>query len=585
MAEIRSIRIRGFKALRELTFDLNAATVFVGGNNSGKSSILQALHFAVSVMQSARLVRADPWSGDTYNITFRPEQLLYSPTTDFTALGNNRRLGERRDAGIEVAIEANQGQRCLILIGRGRNGNISLRVEGRELGERIQLIEKPYTIYAPGLAGIPREETVLSQGVVRRAVARGDANLVLRNVLWWLFSARTEFDPSLTERDHRPRNTPSDWEQFQNDISELFPGLALRVVFTDLTDEHIQVTFRLGGDLWLPIDCAGTGILQATQVLAYIALFKPRLLLLDEPDSHMHPNNQAAICKLLLRLAKERDFQLIVATHSRHVFSAIRQEASVKWVAHGSVVDGVSTEATERLLELGALDSLDYLGHPALRCAVLTEDSDTSLLQSILAASGFNMQQTLILPYNGCTKLDAVLALAGLLRDRAPNVRVIVHRDRDYLPAAELDSYTAQIAARGCAAFVTEGSDLESHFLTAEHIHSLYPQIEILRAIELLQEATDSTTEASIEDIINLRINHAWRRTARGDHPDAGQISRAARQEYAANPALMRRGKRVLAQLRQVLRRELGAHARIEAQSPALASEPLSSIAADIWPQ
>lgn len=56
MAEIRSIRIRGFKLLTELTFDLDAATVFVGGNNSGKSSILQALHFAVSVVQSATVV-------------------------------------------------------------------------------------------------------------------------------------------------------------------------------------------------------------------------------------------------------------------------------------------------------------------------------------------------------------------------------------------------------------------------------------------------------------------------------------------------------------------------------------------------
>lgn len=567
MAEIRSITIRRFKALRELTFDLDAATVFVGGNNSGKSSILQALHFAISVAQSAKLVRGDVWRGDTYDITFRPEQLIYSPTTDFTALGHNQRLGERRDAWIEVGIAADQHQQCVILIGRGRNGNISLRLTGKELGERIQDISQPYTIYAPGLAGVAREEALLSQGVVRRAVARGDANLVLRNVLLWLF------------------NQGDDWEQFQNDIRELFPGLALRVAFTNLTDEHIHVTFRLGSDLWLPIDCAGTGILQATQVLAYIALFKPRLLLLDEPDSHLHPNNQAAICKLLLRLARERDFQVIVATHSRHVFSAIRQEASVKWVAQGSVIDGVSTEATERLLELGALDSLDYLGHPALRCAVLTEDSNTSLLQSALAASGFNMEQTLILPYNGCTKIDAVLALAELLRDRAPSVRVIVHRDRDYLPVADLESYIAQIAARGCAAFVTEGSDLEWHFLSAEHIHSLHPQISILRAIELLQEATDSTREASIEDIINLRTNHAWRRTARGDHPNSGQISAAAHRDYVANPDLMRRGKRVLAQLRHLLRRELGAHARIEAQSPALASEPLSILATEIWRQ
>jgi len=221
MAEIRSITIRRFKALRELTFDLEAATVFVGGNNSGKSSILQALHFAISVAQSAKLVRGGVWRGDTYDITFRPEQLIYSPTTDFTALGYNRRLGEHRDAWIEVGIEADQGQRCVIWIGRGRNGNISLRLEGRELGERIQDISQPYTIYAPGLAGIAREEALLSQGVVRRAVARGDANLVLRNVLLWLFNQGDDWEQVQDDiRDQLRGDVPAtphgdDWEQFQ----------------------------------------------------------------------------------------------------------------------------------------------------------------------------------------------------------------------------------------------------------------------------------------------------------------------------------------------------------------------------------
>lgn len=568
MAGVRSIRIRRFKALREVGFNPDAATVFVGGNNSGKSSILQALHFTISVAQSAKLLGEGSWREDSYDSTFRPEQLIYSPTTDFTVLGHNRPLARQADLRIEVEIETDQGERCLMSVGRARSGSISLRLQGKDLGERIQDISRPYTIYAPGLAGIAREETVLSQGVIRRLVARGDANLVLRNVLVWLF-----------------KKGDDDWEQFQNDIRGLFPGLSLRVAFSDLTDEHIQVTFRLGNDPWLPLDCAGTGVLQATQVLAYITLFKPRLLLLDEPDSHMHPNNQAAICDLLLRLARERDFQVLVATHSRHVFSAMREEASVKWVSQGALIEGVSPLATERLLELGALDSLDYLGHPDLWCVVLTEDSKTRLLESILLASGFNMDQTLMLRYNGCTKSDAVLALAGLLHDRAPNLRVVVHRDADYLPPDDLDNYRAQIAAHGCSAFVTDTSDLEGHFLTAEHIHSVHPQVTIQRASELLREATDATQDASIEDIINLRTQHAWRGTPRGERPNVGRIAADARREYKASPDLMRRGKRVLGQLRQLLRQELGVRARIETSSPALASEVLSMLANEIWPR
>src|ERR1700752_3279858 len=159
MGEIQAIRIRRFKALRDVAFDLGDATVLVGGNNSGKTSVLQALHFAISAAQSASLVSADGWQGDAYDVTLRPEQLIYSPTTDFTALVYSHPLGERLDAAIEVEIETQQRDRCAVLVGSGRDGNISLHMEGRNLGERIQDIFQPYTVYAPGLAGIAREET------------------------------------------------------------------------------------------------------------------------------------------------------------------------------------------------------------------------------------------------------------------------------------------------------------------------------------------------------------------------------------------------------------------------------------------
>src|SRR5712664_1489377 len=224
MGEISSITIRRFKRLENITFSLDLGAVFVGGNNSGKSSILQALHYAVSVAQSARLVCGDRWNGDVYTATFRPDQLIYTPTVEVMSLGHNGEIRESRATWIEIEIGGSDGNRCLIAIGRGRNGNVVARIEGKVLGERIQDISRPYTVYVPGLAGISRQETFLSQGVVRRVVARGDANLVLRNVLFWLFQRE------------------KDWESFQNDIRELFPDLSSHVSFTDITDEHIRVS-------------------------------------------------------------------------------------------------------------------------------------------------------------------------------------------------------------------------------------------------------------------------------------------------------------------------------------------------------
>ena len=47
---------------------------------------------------------------------------------------------------------------------------------------------------SPGLAGVPKEERYLSPGVVRRVVARGDANLALRHVLRMLHAEGESWD-------------------------------------------------------------------------------------------------------------------------------------------------------------------------------------------------------------------------------------------------------------------------------------------------------------------------------------------------------------------------------------------------------
>jgi len=56
MSKIKTIRLKRFKQLEEFDLDLGDTTVLIGSNNAGKSSVLQALHFAVAVAQTAKLV-------------------------------------------------------------------------------------------------------------------------------------------------------------------------------------------------------------------------------------------------------------------------------------------------------------------------------------------------------------------------------------------------------------------------------------------------------------------------------------------------------------------------------------------------
>ncbi|WP_084802025.1 AAA family ATPase [Bradyrhizobium sp. Ec3.3] len=450
MPRLSSVVIRRFKRIDEIEIPLDDVTLLIGANNSGKSSILQAIHFAVSIAQTARLVgEGVAWQNDAFQLSFNPSQLLYSPVADVHSLAIGGALQEPRQTQIEIELQGNDGQRCIVGLRRGRNRNIAVSITGRIIGEQLMSVTQPFTIYAPGLAGVPKEEKYMSPGLVRRFVARGDANLTLRNVLRMLKASDTQ------------------WAGFIDDMQSIFEGIQVEVDFDESTDENITVYFQFPGGPRLPIDAAGTSVLQAAQILAYISLFQPRVLILDEPDSHLHPDNQRVLCDLIFQLASERGFQALISTHSRHVLNSMKDRASIIWLSKGTKVDSPDINTTEVLLELGALDN---------------------------------------------------------------------------------------------------------------------PSVSVERIQRLIDQATDETTDKSIEAIVNQRTTEAFRkRQAGGEPPNHGAIAIKAKNDYSSDPSKLRRGKIALGRLVALLQQELGANPRIFFPSEHLRSQKLTDVAGTIW--
>jgi AAA ATPase domain len=75
MSQLRAVQIERFKAIENAPFDLGPLNVLVGANNSGKSSIIQGLHFGVGLFQTIEL--AGNWtSGDSISTSINPTQLI-----------------------------------------------------------------------------------------------------------------------------------------------------------------------------------------------------------------------------------------------------------------------------------------------------------------------------------------------------------------------------------------------------------------------------------------------------------------------------------------------------------------------------
>jgi energy-coupling factor transporter ATP-binding protein EcfA2 len=607
IAKISKIALKRFKQLNEFELDLGDTTVLIGANNSGKSSALQALHFAVSVAQTAKLVgEGVSWGADKFRLTFNPTQLLYSPIADVLSLAHGGQLGENANGQIEVKVVMSDGNACLITVRRGRNRNIAVSLTGRLVGERLMNLDRPFTVYAPGLAGIAKEERYMSPGVVRRIVARGDANLVLRNVLLMIADAHSREKAEIlhelkvrceklkAEEKAVPHSSIefNKWrgplDHFQADMGALFPGIQVEIEFDKERDESIQVYFKRPGMPRLPIDAAGTSILQASQILAYITLFQPEVLILDEPDSHLHPNNQRALCELITNLAERRGFRALFSTHSRHVLDALRERAQVVWVSEGKKVDYDSVSTPAMLMELGALDSVDYFAKGQFTCLVATEDSkkeSLDALKALLGSNEFPVQELDVRPYAGCSKIDAAKVLRNFLLDKAPNVKFLLHRDRDYLDDDTVAKLEGVLANMNASAFVTSHSDIEGYFLNAAHIAHLNSSLTEERAQQLIDEATTNTRDKSIQALINIRTQTAIANRNGGPPHNAGELAMKAMADYDGEPTKWRRGKIVLGELKSLLHKELKAHAVLLASSNHLICPELQAIKAVMWPK
>jgi len=239
------------------------------------------------------------------------------------------------------------------------------------------------------------------------------------------------------------------------------------------------------------------------------------------------------------------------------------------------------------LLELGALDSVDYFTGGQLKCLFATEDSKAESIQALhalLEANGFPLKEVEVRPYSGCSKIDSARVLRNFLRDKAPNVRFVLHRDRDYMDQGSADKIEQGLKQIDAHPFITGFSDVEGYFLNASHISGLNPVVSEARAEQLIVQATEATKGKSIEALINIRTETAIRNRNGGPAHNAGELAAQAYADYEADPTKWRRGKRVLAELRSLLNKELGGHPIILKATKHLVDPQLQAIRAEIWP-
>ena len=514
------ITVRQFKRIEALTIDLKPVTALVGGNTSGKSSALQAAQLGVSILQAAlRGLRGDgtpDFAGTVSNdaVLFRPTEYLLDMRRGDAA---TQKLGYSITySGVD--LDTGIAKTTTIEVRRGKNANIAIsRIGDEDLAAVLADPDRPFSILTPGLSGIPIREEWRTKGAMDAAVMHGDANLYLRTVLDHLFTR--DLDEIARTSWMRARDIGvlpvSGWKTFSTLLDRCYPGARVIVAHDQHRDRFVKVEVETA-DTRVTLDMASTGMLQVIQIIAYACFYAPPLLLLDEPDAHLHADSQSRLYEALRSVAAETQTRILFASHSPQLIQRLMYDAdaAVVWMSEGAQVpvDEAQRPAIPILMTLGALSAGADAFDPARPIILMTEDKRTKPVTTLALANGAP-ENVAVISYNGCGNLPAARLLASMITDMRHDARIILHRDRDFRTQPEMNFEIATAAAerqRNGITRVTEVftplNDVEHSFAQAEHLKAKFPQL----APEVVEAAIAEVTAFKRDQLV------AAAHTARG---------------------------------------------------------------------
>jgi len=328
----------------------NSIFLVAGGNNSGKSTLLHGLaiwEFCKTVIESEKGNKAF-WVGNgsqglgMSNDEFSP---LSIPSLKHLWTNLSPQKTSEDEDGYTLRIRCkwmeSEQQKELEFGLSLANDRLFVKTTFSNLLEYDFI---PRVAYLPPFAGITDREARVTGAIRRRKMGEGLAGAVLRNILLDLHEKNSQNrkelqgdKDKLTDSQLRKLRQEDPWELLQQTLRTTF-GAELSVTqFNQEYHSYIQVEI-LKGTLngyqlkkhskykSRDVMVEGSGFLQWLSVYALAADPSIDILLLDEPDSHLHCSLQQKLVEQLKVLAQKTNKQILIATHSTEIIRNTKPE-------------------------------------------------------------------------------------------------------------------------------------------------------------------------------------------------------------------------------------------------------------------
>jgi predicted ATPase len=349
---LKSLRIRNFRMLDDFHVpSLGRVNLIVGRNNSGKSTVLEAIRILAARGNPRLLISILTDHDETALLESEPsglgEELI---ANGFRYLFPERRFPAVDDFAIRIGEVDSDLLKIEHLFFRTEAENVQSE-DGELFEQRFKRIPiskiDPNALSVENIGQALRITNGANSGISRSTVIDFDSMRSRFRHPVWDAGVLSETACSLIPTDFMPQTDLSDlWDRvsltsFEDKvlgalrlIEPKLRGLAFikapserRSPNTRYMEARIPVARIEGSDERIPLNSMGDGMLRVLQLVLAILPAQGGFLLIDEFENGLYYGVQEAVWKMVFELAAELDIQVFATTHSQDCIKSFAQAA------------------------------------------------------------------------------------------------------------------------------------------------------------------------------------------------------------------------------------------------------------------
>lgn len=325
--KLEQVKISHFKSLKDVHIKLSNLTLIAGVNSSGKSSFIQTLLLLKQNADNISLMLAlySSTNKEELNEIERLNKILkvippFILDGEYITLGEGKNLLYQEAVNEQITIELNYANNQYLKVKLNTDANFEVESDNGFNLEVMTLFNKFHYIRTD--RAIPSMTYPLSE----QHVGKGNIGLNGEYTTHYLDKNRRK-SLSLSELKHPESVTDQLLENVSKWLGEISNGIDIAVtVHEPLQLASLTYQYVYGEQTsshYTPLNI-GFGITYALPVIVAILKSKPNdLLIIENPESHLHPAGQAKIAELCA-IAAACGVQIIIETHSDHFLNGVR---------------------------------------------------------------------------------------------------------------------------------------------------------------------------------------------------------------------------------------------------------------------